>query len=188
MIRLSSEIGVHQFVAFRAVGIASGRLQSHKYRINLAQDLRIRVFENPALLGLVIGEEDPQVSSALVGSLFLAPNSKLIAGFLELRVGHVIGVKKQRFAFGEENSAEDGASLALWISIEDVNNMKVARGHKVSNVAPRAQHLSFAGQRTGFFGKLIGELMNFYLIFNERSLIAAEIQSCRFVGTPDVRK
>src|SRR5947207_640688 len=175
MIRLSSEIGVHQFVAFWAVGIAIGRLQSHKYRINLAQDLRIRVFENPALLGLVIREEYPQVSSALVGTLFLAPDPKLIAGFLELRVGHVISVKKQRFAFGEENSAEHRASLALRIGIEDINNMKIARGHQVSNIAPRAQHVSLTGQRAGFFGKLIGELMNLYLIFNERSLIAAEI-------------
>ena len=94
----------------------------------------------PAGTGIArrIGEKDPEVSGALVGTLFLAPNPKLIAGFLELRVGHVIGVKKQRFAFGEENSAEDRASLALRIGIEDINNMKVARGHQVSNVASGA--------------------------------------------------
>ncbi len=120
VVGLALQVGVKELVAFGLARVAVRRFQRHKHRVNFVQDLRIVVLKNPALLGLVVGEKDPKAPSVLVGSFFLPPNSVVISSIFQPCIRHVISVEKQRFPFGEEDSAERWPGLPPRVGVKDI--------------------------------------------------------------------
>src|SRR6266853_3246101 len=102
MVRLVPEVGVEEFFALWLGRVLTRRFQGDKHRIDLAQNLGVGVLEHPALLGLVVGEEDSQTLGGLTGSFFFSPNTVMIPSILDAAIVQVIGIDDEGLAFGEK--------------------------------------------------------------------------------------
>src|SRR5260370_26301026 len=99
MVRLVSEIRVKELVTFGFDGILRWGFESHKDRINFAEDLRVVVLEYPALLSLIVREEDSEAHGLLARPFFLPPDAVAVACVLNPAVVQVIRIKDQGFTF-----------------------------------------------------------------------------------------
>src|SRR5689334_9786385 len=104
VIRVSAKICIHQFLSLRADRVLALPLERDENRINLIEDLRVAVFEYPSPLSFVIGVKNAQATRLFLQTFLRAPNTILVP-LREFGLVQVVGVKDQRFALGEENTA-----------------------------------------------------------------------------------
>ena len=139
----------------------SCRLDRYEDGIDLSQNVGIVKCEDPATVLSIVIVENPEVPNRLVSAEASAPYIERNLCIYLPRVSKVVSVKDQRLSFCVKNPAKGPLALTVAVSIMYVNDVEIARDHKLPNVIAASGKSFLLSEQLFLIGSLFPKLSKF---------------------------